>query len=619
MKVQLQNALLVLLCVLCLLASCTEAHKPAVDTESENGMDTSAVETDVHDTTETEATSDDDTDIVTISAGDHIFAYVYRTYYESSGKTVYQLSAAPLDPLPEDTALDHVLRGTDDADRCAGTVYDYQSIKRYLIRSDGNIYIYTPKTRESVGVFFYPAYHYEDKELIYITDVVTCEPAALFVWDSYYQGYRVYSFARKDFLTEEMHDGFDTVAADGKILVYDKIKDKNASEDSDPIMKNTLISLYSGEDLATHIEQEPRYQMHLLASPDGKTQYYQSCVLYTSNTDHRGQLYTADFVPFGSKSAEDPIVVSSGDLYCTVDSKIHCYAPDGTEKELPESPYFDHVLQLFCDYAVVLGEDGFVHVTDLDGNLLRTVCEWQDGWRYHKALSSWKDGNALFKAGLYLIFSNNKEDKTYEFGYIPGETELYYAEYDQSPAYAKPVLYLYPKETCEVHVILEQAERLTVSYPRYLAENGWTVTAQPDGTLSDGNRSYYCLYWEEDCTYDATFNKGFCVAGADSAAFLEEALAKLGLSEREANEFIIYWLPILEESPYNCIYFECTEERQEKSPLLISPVPDTLIRIAMHILPCDAYVSLPTQTLAAPAREGFCAVEWGGVVYDKKS
>ena len=188
---------------------------------------------------------------------------------------------------------------------------------------------------------------------------------------------------------------------------------------------------------------------------------------------------------------------------------------------------------------------------------------------------------------------------------------------DKGVTYAKPVLYLYPEKECEIRVSLLHGDRVTVSYPKY-EKDGWTVTAQPDGTLTDGARSYYCLYWEEDCIYASAFDEGFCVAGKDSAAFLEDALARLGLSEREANECIIYWLPILEQSAYNIISFECTEEREKKSPLLISPAPDTLIRIALHIRPTDTFVSIPTQKLCAPERIGFVAVEWGGVIYTDK-
>ncbi|WP_297214527.1 hypothetical protein, partial [uncultured Flavonifractor sp.] len=121
---------------------------------------------------------------------------------------------------------------------------------------------------------------------------------------------------------------------------------------------------------------------------------------------------------------------------------------------------------------------------------------------------------------------------------------------------AKPVIYLYPEEETRVNVKLDYDGTLTSTYPLY--GDGWTVDAAPDGTLTDPatGRQYYCLFWEgvADTAYD--FSTGFCVTGADTAAFLEGALADLGLTEKEANEFIIYWLPRMEGNAWNLISFQ---------------------------------------------------------------
>ena len=104
----------------------------------------------------------------------------------------------------------------------------------------------------------------------------------------------------------------------------------------------------------------------------------------------------------------------------------------------------------------------------------------------------------------------------------------------------------------------------------------------PDGTLTDKNgREYYALYWEESSTtayYD--FVDGFCVKGEDSAAFLEEKLAELGFTDKEANEFIIYWLPKMENNPYNLISF-LDEQYIENAELQVFPAPDSVLRVFM--------------------------------------
>ncbi len=175
---------------------------------------------------------------------------------------------------------------------------------------------------------------------------------------------------------------------------------------------------------------------------------------------------------------------------------------------------------------------------------------------------------------------------------------------------AKPVIYLYPEKKTDVTVTLDLDGRLTCTYPAY--DSGWTVTASPDGTLTDKNgQTYNYLYWEGETSVQYDMSSGFCVKGEDTAQFLETALAALGLSRREANEFIVYWLPLMECNPYNVISFQ-TDVYTDSAKLEINPAPDTLIRVFMAWQSCDEFVELVPQTLTAPERVGFTVVEWGG-------
>ncbi|MBQ4582132.1 MAG: hypothetical protein IJB04_02720 [Oscillospiraceae bacterium] len=178
------------------------------------------------------------------------------------------------------------------------------------------------------------------------------------------------------------------------------------------------------------------------------------------------------------------------------------------------------------------------------------------------------------------------------------------------PVVEKPVVYLYPEEEMEVTVTLDYDGVLTHTYPAY--NGGWTVTAAPDGTLRDAaGREYYCLFWEgaSDTAYD--FSRGFCVAGSDTAAFLEDALAKLGLTDTEAQEFLIYWLPRMEGNAYNRIAFQ-GDAYTDSARLHVTPAPDTVLRVFMAWQPLDKAVDIAPQELTAPERTGFTVVEWGG-------
>ena len=174
---------------------------------------------------------------------------------------------------------------------------------------------------------------------------------------------------------------------------------------------------------------------------------------------------------------------------------------------------------------------------------------------------------------------------------------------------SKPVLYLYPETTTEVSVKLDYQGTLTTTYPAY--NNGWVVTAEPDGTLTSDGREYSYLFWEgvSDTEYD--FSEGFVVSGEDTAEFLAEKLSYLGLTPREYNEFIVYWLPQMQENPYNLIAFQ-SDRYTQAAKLTIDPPPDTLLRVFMAWKPLDKFMEIPAQSLTAPERTGFTAVEWGG-------
>ena len=174
----------------------------------------------------------------------------------------------------------------------------------------------------------------------------------------------------------------------------------------------------------------------------------------------------------------------------------------------------------------------------------------------------------------------------------------------------KPVIYLYPEEETEVAVKLDYNGLLTCTYPVY--NDGWRVTASPDGTLTDKNgMQYNYLYWEGETLTQYDFSKGFCVKGESTAEFLEYALAALGLTRREANEFIVFWLSMMQENNYNIISFQ-TEAYTSSARLEITPTPDSIIRVFMAYKASDEYVKIEAQELTAPKRDGFTVIEWGG-------
>ena len=176
----------------------------------------------------------------------------------------------------------------------------------------------------------------------------------------------------------------------------------------------------------------------------------------------------------------------------------------------------------------------------------------------------------------------------------------------------KPVIYLYPEVLTQCSVRLRLNGRLTCTYPAH-GSCGWRdFLAAPDGVLIfPDKRRYYCLYWEGNAEFEKKIYKGYCVKGCETAEFLSVQLLKMGLSFREANEFIIYWLPRMQNNPYNVIAF-LGEEYARSVQLEIEPAPDSVLRVFMTWKASDGPVDIPAPTIEPFERRGFTVVEWGG-------
>lgn len=147
------------------------------------------------------------------------------------------------------------------------------------------------------------------------------------------------------------------------------------------------------------------------------------------------------------------------------------------------------------------------------------------------------------------------------------------------------------------------------AYPAY--HDGWKLECHGDGsfTAEDGAICHR-LYWQSPVDRAVPMEEGFCVPGADTAAFLAESLAELGLNTLEINDFLITWLPRMEGNAYNLITFH-TEQVAD-----ISPAPDTVLRVLMVWKALDEPMDIAPQTLTPTERTGSTAVLLGGGIIE---
>lgn len=180
----------------------------------------------------------------------------------------------------------------------------------------------------------------------------------------------------------------------------------------------------------------------------------------------------------------------------------------------------------------------------------------------------------------------------------------------------KPVIYLYPEKEVHIIVNLEFDSDELYTWPKVDANLGWSVTAKPDGMLSDAaGNEYPYLFWESKTTdYKwVDFSQGFVVAADDTENFLRDKLKLLGLNSREYTDFITFWGPRLRQNKYNLIRLETTAYNKAM-PIGVKPAPQSMQRIFMVYKALNAPVSIPEQKLQPFTRKGYTVIEWGGMI-----
>jgi hypothetical protein len=179
----------------------------------------------------------------------------------------------------------------------------------------------------------------------------------------------------------------------------------------------------------------------------------------------------------------------------------------------------------------------------------------------------------------------------------------------------KPAIYLYPTQQTKVSIKHSFKGTLGTTYPAY--GNGWDVIADTNGSLlnTKDNRRYEYLFWDGKCQFPAAhfdYRDGFVVKKEESQAFLWKTLASIGLNNKEINDFVVYWLPQLEQHEQNFIHFRVNDDIDHSSVLTVVPQPDSWIRLFMELKPVPEGFSIPPQALPTCSRKGFTLVEWGG-------
>lgn len=190
------------------------------------------------------------------------------------------------------------------------------------------------------------------------------------------------------------------------------------------------------------------------------------------------------------------------------------------------------------------------------------------------------------------------------------------AKYRSLVECGKPVIYLYPTTETLAHVEVNPLGGLTKTEPAY-GTKGWTVTAKPDGTLTNktDGKMYPYLFWEGIGYNYQKPTQGFMLKKENVDSEMKIILAKLGLNEKESKDFLEFWSEKLKVKPYVFVTFVSQNEFDKIAPLTVSPQPETVIRVFMDYTPMENPVTVSPLRIQTPERKGFTVVEWGGAIH----
>jgi len=332
-----------------------------------------------------------------------------------------------------------------------------------------------------------------------------------------------------------------------------------------------------------------------------------------------GQAYTD---PSGSESSQHGIYFAAPDSTIRTYSLVADLQPKITwnDGSITTTEYFSHSTRIGCgssNYAAVVSG-------------LRIGTDIVEAGRNDKMekIYVYKDSNNQFLLDMYerAKFSPSTgaevnyqvflSDRPVWFWVDPFGRMIRFenSRYQPIAECGKPVIYLYPETEMPVRVEVDPIGGMSVSDPAY--NGGWEVLARPDGRLTEtaSGRDYPYLFWEGRGGIYSQPKTGFVVRQAEVRELLTDKLGQFNLNQNEIADFLEFWEPRMQDSPYYFITFLGTESMNQLAPLNITPKPDTVIRVLMDFTPLAEPIAVEGFKITAPERQGFTVIEWGGVI-----
>lgn len=204
---------------------------------------------------------------------------------------------------------------------------------------------------------------------------------------------------------------------------------------------------------------------------------------------------------------------------------------------------------------------------------------------------------------LISLLTTCRKDFDSITGYIDADSSNNFGPYVK-----KPNIYIYPTERIhlDIQLIFPNGGKIIESTPNY--ENGWEIEVLPSGFI---NNQYDYLFYEAQIPELMQREYGWKINGIDLSSFFMNNLKSLLFAKEEIDDFIEYWIPLLDTTKTYVIYPQFNEELKKIIQLKFSIVPDNLIRVFYLIEESNENINIKTPQIPSFKREGFTVLEWG--------
>jgi hypothetical protein len=176
----------------------------------------------------------------------------------------------------------------------------------------------------------------------------------------------------------------------------------------------------------------------------------------------------------------------------------------------------------------------------------------------------------------------------------------------------KPNIYIYPTTQLNLNVQISfpMGGEIITSIPDY--GKGWNITVDTNGLIDN---KYRFLFYESKQPNVWQREQGWIIKKDNLESFFRANMAEYGFKGMEIEDFIEYWIPLLDKNEFYLIYPQTKNILYKVISLDVSIQPDNMLRLHYLIKGTNNNnINLTAPTIEGFKRDGYYITEWGVIL-----